>query len=51
MKIDWEAMFYIIGAICLFSYFAFSNKIDADVKMKQIEYCREMKIENCPEVK
>lgn len=51
MKIDWGAMIYIVGAICLFSYLAFEYKLDNDVKMKHIEYCIEMKIQNCPEVK
>lgn len=51
MKIDWEAMFYIIGAICMFSYFAFEVKSNNDLKMKKIEYCLQMKIQNCPELK
>jgi len=51
MKIDWDNVFYIVGAICMFSYFAYQYKLDNDVKMKQIEYCREMKIEKCPEIK
>lgn len=51
MKIDWEAMVYIILSICIAAGISYENKLDNDLKIKQIEYCREIKIEKCPETK
>lgn len=51
MKIDWGAVCIIVLIIMVGSCGMVEMKSNREVKMKQIEYCREMKIENCPEVK
>lgn len=51
MKIDWDNLAYIVIAICILIGICFEYKTDNDLKIEQIKYCIQMKIEKCPEVK
>lgn len=51
MKIDWEAIIYIVLIIMVGSCGMVEIRSNKEIEMKKIEYCREMKIQNCPEVK
>lgn len=51
MKIDWLYLAVVVMVIMLGISSMYENKNDNETKQKQIEYCIEMKIQNCPEVK
>lgn len=49
-EFNWWYVSVIIFILTLFCLDFFDKYAAKEIKLKQIEYCREMKIQNCPEV-
>ena len=50
MNIDWGAIAIIVLILTVGSCGIVDFNGKNNIKLKQIEYCRELKIQNCPEV-